>query len=171
MVWRPTSVSLTVLAMLQCKSMVQSMLAFAFPQAQADEAEIHLSPALVITDVRQEKVLMFETGQHRKAGIYLSMPYSFWFNYISSKFWHIWLLMVISYVLSTKEREGCADESDSLEMAWPGAPQHYTAPTDNTVLPNTTGKLTPSLHFMQDTETKHGDIMKVIILTFNLGKV
>lgn len=43
--------------------------------------------------------------------------------------------------------------------------------SDNIALPNTTGKLTPSLHFMQDTETKHGDIMEVIILTFNLGKV
>lgn len=51
----PACVSLTVLAVLQCNSMVQSTLAFAFPQAQAHEAEIHLSPALAITDVRQEK--------------------------------------------------------------------------------------------------------------------
>lgn len=60
---------------------------------------------------------------------YLPFNALFFFNYVSSKFWHIWLLMVISYLLSSKEREWCADDSASPEMAWPGAPWHYTAPT------------------------------------------
>lgn len=42
---------------------------------------------------------------------------------------------------------------------------------DNTVLPDTTVKPAPSLLSHANTETKHGDIMRVIILTFNLGKV
>lgn len=50
-------VLLRVLPVLECKSMVWSMLAFTFPQAQAKEAEIHLSPALVITNVTQEKTI------------------------------------------------------------------------------------------------------------------
>lgn len=38
------------------KSMVWSMLhSFTFPQGRANEAEIHLSPALLTTDVRQER--------------------------------------------------------------------------------------------------------------------
>lgn len=111
-------VPLTVLAVLVYKSMVWSVLAFTFPQAQANETEIHLSPALVITDVRQEKKrsCWWLGNWERLVSIYLLRPYSYPYSGLTMSQAGTHDCYDHQLSLNITETEWRAAESDSLEM-------------------------------------------------------